>query len=395
MFGILTNCATKKEDPRINTSSLGGQLQRKWKHIEPLLEFIELYCYEKSIQSLSALVVRSTSDPGISFPGEWFGKHVPDDIKKEILDHKLPLTEPQKQWYRKYWQDISTNWKVVDIAKEAMIFSEWLTHQTDKKIISSWSEIEHVVTRSIDEWKNKFTSTPSMDKNRSIPQSPKSQSEKEPPTGYFKWPSTWAPKGWGAVKFPTDMSGYGLFRLFCYHVGKGKKSKPDDERKEIMDRIFQSNLDGLEIDIPIEEYAEPKTPERLKKMADVLASQARNYSRNEYSDYSTAISHYKTDLDYLYRTYYVGYFGFNEATEPPFNWPDFPDNEVDDAPLPLPTSHETEPVANAEPRKIQPTDIDEPTVDEEVTKPNHKIIIATMIIIVLVLVLVYASNITP
>jgi hypothetical protein len=45
-------------------------------------------------------------------------------------------------------------------------------------------------------------------------------------------------------------------------------------------------------------------------MANCLAAFTRNMKRNGAADYGIAIEHWKSDLDYLYRTYYVGRFHF-------------------------------------------------------------------------------------
>ncbi|WP_424947234.1 F0F1 ATP synthase subunit delta [Candidatus Spongiihabitans sp.] len=213
--------------------------------------------------------MRSVGDIDVSFPEKWFGKNIADISDGKISEWKPPLSDLQKDWHRSYWLNLQAKWKNIDYAKKSEDFCEWL---------------------ALVDW--------------------------------FEWPSTVAPVGPGEMD-DIPMPRVGLFSYLNYRVGQN--GKPDDEREQILNNMFCNKLPRINSDEYMEEFDQPKSAMRLKKMADFLAAQARNYSRNQYSDYSTAISHYKMDLDYLYDKYYVEYFGFDASSG--FPWPDCPTPE--------------------------------------------------------------------
>ena len=270
MFDVLATRASQSNGPRINTKVFGRWVGHEWDCIEYLIVLIERYCHEKDIRSLSALVVLPSGDD-VSFPGKWFGQYIQDIIKKKIPEWKHPLTLKQKEWHYKYWPQLRKEWKTIDIHKKAKDFREWLTHE---------------------DW--------------------------------FEWPSTMAPLGPGEIT-STPMHSDGLFSYLEYHVGK--TGAQEEERRDILDRIFGDELPRINSDEYMAEFGKPKSPQRLQKMANFLAAEARNYARNQTSDYSEAISDYKSDLDYLYEKYYVREFRFDQPGVG-FDWPDLSDIAV-------------------------------------------------------------------
>lgn len=139
-------------------------------------------------------------------------------------------------------------------------------------------------------------------------------------SGYFKWPTTYAPKGYGTL----NASGWhekGLFSHVGYHVGKDGEHL--EVRRYILDCVFHNKLPSVNSDGYMREFAAPKSPQRLRKMADHLAAMARNYKRNEHADYSQAIADYESDLEYLYDKYYSGVFHFDRHPSDAsyFDWP--------------------------------------------------------------------------
>lgn len=142
---------------------------------------------------------------------------------------------------------------------------------------------------------------------------------------WFKWPTTDAPIGDGSL----DASGWnkdGLFSHVGYHVGNDGEHV--DVRHYILDCVFHNELQHDNSDEYMREYmrefAAPQSPQRLRKMADFLASMARNCKRKEHADYSQAIADYESDLEYLYNKYYVGAFQFDQhpSNAGRFGWPD-------------------------------------------------------------------------
>jgi len=125
---------------------------------------------------------------------------------------------------------------------------------------------------------------------------------------WFKWPTTCAPKGDGAL----NASGWhekGLFSRVGYHVGNDGEHL--EVRRYILDCVFHNELPRVNSDEYMGEFGIPKSSQRLQKMANHLAAMARNYKRNEHADYSQAIADYESDLEYLYDKYYVGVFDFD------------------------------------------------------------------------------------
>ena len=126
-------------------------------------------------------------------------------------------------------------------------------------------------------------------------------------TGYFKWPTTDALMGDGML----DTSGWyelGLFRHVGYHVGNDGEHL--DVRHYLLDCIFHNKLPSVNSDKYMNEFASPQSPQRLRKMANVLASSAIKLKGKTNADCSQAIEDYESDLDYLYDKYYVEVFNF-------------------------------------------------------------------------------------
>jgi len=64
----------------------------------------------------------------------------------------------------------------------------------------------------------------------------------------------------------------------------------------------------------LDEWGDPGSPARLKKMADSIASFARSKKRHDEVRFAQAIRDWESDLGHLHRTYYVGRFGFGWPT---------------------------------------------------------------------------------
>ena len=345
MFNILAKRASTVEDPRIRTSDFSARLGIDWERAKSLLPFVEWYCYTKnsvSIPSLSALVVftHKQGGPDVSFPGEWFGKHIPDIMDKKIPEWKLPLNKSQRVWYsgrrywpkgRGYWQKVRSYWVAIDIDEKSEDFNGWLPQALEEQGIEDW----------------------------------------------FPWPSTSAPIGVDEMN-NVIMHPEGVFSCLGYRVGK--QGTPDDDRQEILDWIFHNKLPRVNDDSYMAEFGEPESSMRLEKMANFLAAEARNFARKRTADYSQSIIHYKDDLDYLYHKYYVGRLGFDKDPNPDFVWPEIPDynapHETDtanDAKPKLKVSHEhkSESVTETEPQQPQPMNTVNQSEDKEAGKVSE------------------------
>ena len=123
----------------------------------------------------------------------------------------------------------------------------------------------------------------------------------------FAWPSTEAEPTDSDSSVLIDAPATGLLRYLGYRVGKAGLNS--DERHNLLDAVYMHQLPQLNSQEYMIEWAEPCTSSRLQKMANSIASFARNEKRkNKTSD--EAISNWEYDLKYLYTKYYVGHFDF-------------------------------------------------------------------------------------
>ena len=129
---------------------------------------------------------------------------------------------------------------------------------------------------------------------------------------WFPWPATDAPAS--RFGFHGDFFFYqdGVLSFLGYHVGRSGGSAI--ERRQILDGIFHNELPRVNSPEYMEEWGQARKAGRLKKLANVLASLARNEARKMkrgHGNYSEAIRDREEDLDYLYKKYYVGRFNFD------------------------------------------------------------------------------------
>jgi hypothetical protein len=125
---------------------------------------------------------------------------------------------------------------------------------------------------------------------------------------YFDWPTTTAKRGNGTI---GDLSWVeeGVLGYLGYHVGE-KSTLTAANRHAILRRIFRMHLPPIESPGYLKEWSKPESAARLKKMADSIASFARQAKRQSSRDMSEAIDSWEFDLKMLHDEYYVGKFGF-------------------------------------------------------------------------------------
>ena len=126
--------------------------------------------------------------------------------------------------------------------------------------------------------------------------------------GFFKWPNTDAPASRHGFTGEAYWYEEGLLSFVGYRVGRAGESR--QIRQDILDCVFHNELPRVSSREYMSEWHEPKTPERLKKMAETLAAFARNFKRRSGGDYTQAIEDWEMDLQYLYDEYYVSVFNF-------------------------------------------------------------------------------------
>jgi len=135
----------------------------------------------------------------------------------------------------------------------------------------------------------------------------------------FDWPTTDVPERTRglAVPFSTfESPETGLLGHMGYHVGK-TSDLTQAERREILDEVIAAALRAAS---PPDEYylgqwGDPRTPDRLRKTANCIASFVRLRKLDTTKDNSVAIGDWEEDLRYLKSQYY-GSLGSR------FVWPD-------------------------------------------------------------------------
>jgi hypothetical protein len=124
----------------------------------------------------------------------------------------------------------------------------------------------------------------------------------------FDWPSTHADPGSG---FPDtdDWIQEGVLQYMGYRVGD-----TDGERQAIRQRILSEIFSGS---IPpvfprqyLDEWGQPSSVGRLRKLAETIAALTRNAKRRRDDTMRSAIRDWERDLEFLYYEYYVGKFHF-------------------------------------------------------------------------------------
>lgn len=109
--------------------------------------------------------------------------------------------------------------------------------------------------------------------------------------------------------------GQGLLSASGYRVGK-TNGLPEQERRKILNYIFlKDSLEDIDDAEYRMEWGDPKSSERLRKLANVVATLANNASRKR-GDFSHAIWDWHSDLMYLKHQFYD-------------RWADFPWPEVE------------------------------------------------------------------
>jgi hypothetical protein len=124
---------------------------------------------------------------------------------------------------------------------------------------------------------------------------------------WFRWPSTDAPVGVGKL-VEVEWPEVGMLKWLGYTVGH-VNGESGPVRKAILNRVFIARLPPIVSADYLRGWGAPSSAARLQKMADSLASFARQAKRQR-TPKDDAIADWEYDLRYLYDAYYVGRFGF-------------------------------------------------------------------------------------
>jgi hypothetical protein len=124
-----------------------------------------------------------------------------------------------------------------------------------------------------------------------------------PATPLWKWPVVnHPPPGEGGFAAGTFRE-YSALKMFGYTVGK-TDGWPPARRHAFLSDFMTMLLPPIVVRTFGEEYGEPLTTTRLRKVANVIASNATNFYRNDPVRYRVAISDWEADLSFLYDEFY-------------------------------------------------------------------------------------------
>lgn len=125
--------------------------------------------------------------------------------------------------------------------------------------------------------------------------------KKEPSVAAWPWPILHISKGKGAIDgaFRPESA----LRMFGYTVGK-TNGWPRQKRHKFLTDFMEKSLPSVVEREFGDEYGEPLTTTRLRKVAHVISSNCSLRMRNDPRKYAKAISDWKEDLDFLKREYY-------------------------------------------------------------------------------------------
>jgi hypothetical protein len=124
----------------------------------------------------------------------------------------------------------------------------------------------------------------------------------------FIWPDTSVIPSRRALKGDQFWYTKGILSFMGYKVGYA--GVPPSHRRDILDYVYSEDLPRVNSPDYMKEWATPRSRQRLKKLANTLASLTRNAKRNQAADMGNAVADWESDLTYLKRTYYDGRYQF-------------------------------------------------------------------------------------
>lgn len=125
----------------------------------------------------------------------------------------------------------------------------------------------------------------------------------------FHWPTTTAVPSAKTGSFSLESSPKeSALTALGYKTGLSAPGPQD--RRAILKRAFEKKLPFVNSEEYMDGWGSPKSSKRLQKMANTMAATVRNHKRNRTRDMSMAINEREADLEWLYKTYYVGRFRF-------------------------------------------------------------------------------------
>jgi hypothetical protein len=125
---------------------------------------------------------------------------------------------------------------------------------------------------------------------------------------WFPWPTTVACRSGRGLR-GVDWRPEGMLGVLGYHVGETQPTR-QEIRWCILEYAFEYDLPPVNDPTYHEEWGEPRTAQRLYKLANTLAALIRNAKRREAGSMERAIDDWESDLLFLHERYYVDFFQF-------------------------------------------------------------------------------------
>ena len=123
----------------------------------------------------------------------------------------------------------------------------------------------------------------------------------------FPWPSTEAAPGQNTLAQGVFEIDIGLLKTLGYTVGM--EGIGEGKRRDILADVFEQELVLLRGHSQQKQWGRPKSAKRLQKLANVIASFARNAKRRK-NPPTVAITEWESDLRYLKKSFYTGTYEF-------------------------------------------------------------------------------------
>lgn len=143
--------------------------------------------------------------------------------------------------------------------------------------------------------------------------------------GYFKWPHTDFLPGQNPLSDNVFQNGTGVLQAMGYQVGKSSPLS-EYQRRVILRRTYENNLPQIQNTAYMLEWNVPRTPWRLQKIANCLASFAVNHMRHRNADsFKQAITDWIDDLAWLKENFYDGIYDHPRK----FDWPEIKKDHYD------------------------------------------------------------------
>jgi hypothetical protein len=125
---------------------------------------------------------------------------------------------------------------------------------------------------------------------------------------WFPWPTTSTCRGGRGLR-GVDWRPQGMLSVLGYRVGETEPTE-QEIRRCILEYAFECDLPPVNDPAYHEEWGQPRTAQRLHKLANTLATLTRNAKRRNAVSLARAIHDWERDLAFLRDRYYVDFFHF-------------------------------------------------------------------------------------